>query len=91
MALDQHSENEKRDLEKKVRDNFELENDTYGHIDVPGAFSQKNAPEHSQAAEGTNGDHLENSAKLKDTNLINKEDIDIRNSDAEKGIGGKEL
>lgn len=61
----------------------ELDNDTYGHSSDPGAFKKKNEPSH-HIEENTDA-----STKLKDSTILDNDDLSTRNKSDDTGLGGK--
>ncbi|RDC57481.1 hypothetical protein DU508_10045 [Pedobacter chinensis] len=64
---------------------------TYGHSVTHSEFKRKNLPSEEHIAKAEEGNDSKIIDDLKNANLSQGEDIGNRNSDEEKGIGGKDL
>lgn len=91
--MDTSNKSEQGNIKNEEQDHLkgiEHDNDTYGHSERP--FIRKDEPDENHQEQGTElSNKLENSEKLKNINLSAGEDIGIRNTDEDKGIGGKNL
>jgi len=91
---------EKEDLNDEFKTHLENEhvshddwdNDTYGHIANPENLRKKNEPDqdHIEHVQNEAGEKSASEA-LKNVNLSDNDDVASRNSNNDKGIGGKSI
>jgi len=93
MSTDKKAHNDQQhEQAHKLDQNIEWDNGeaTYGHSITESPFKRKNipTPSHLAKVDQADGDVNEN---LKNLNFANDEDPANRNSNNEKGLGGKDL
>ena len=84
----------KNHLEKGNTNHDDWDNDTYGHIVNPENLKKKNEPEqnHKDYVEKEfEAEEKSASDNLKNVNLSGNDDVASRNSNKEKGLGGKSI
>ncbi|PWS27024.1 hypothetical protein DHW03_13480 [Pedobacter yonginense] len=79
--------------DKNQDQNIEWDNGepTYGHAVNPSSIKRKDAPSEDHLKNIEEADATNIISDLKNVNLTNDSDLGGRNSDEEKGIGGKSL
>ncbi|GGE53540.1 hypothetical protein EV200_102445 [Pedobacter psychrotolerans] len=87
-----HDDQESIQGNKLDQHNIEWDNGeaTYGHAITDSPFRRKNVPDENHLSKLEEHDHDVNE-ELKNINLSNNNDPSNRNSDQEKGLGGKDL
>jgi len=87
-----HDDQENIQGNKLDENNIEWDNGeaTYGHAISDSPFKRKNIPDENHLSKLEESDRDVNE-ELKNINLSSSEDPSIRNSDQEKGLGGKDL
>lgn len=81
------------DKAKNEGQNIEWDNGdpTYGHAINPSGFKRKNEPDEEHLKDIEELSKLDVNEELKNSNLSKDSDVGNRNSEDEKGVGGKSL
>jgi hypothetical protein len=92
MSTSQNAHNDQKNKQDLDHNNIEWDNDdaTYGHAVSDSPFRRKNTPDENHLSKLEENDQDVN-GNLKNVNLSESDNPDHRNSNQEKGLGGKDL